>query len=181
MPQFLTKKIIAFGILAVLSAGGIALYVSQKEEAMPIDNSNGGLPAQPGDMRVMPVNHYFENGTHTYKGILTVPTPCHEVLSQVTVMESYPEQVTIDLKEQGASNFCAQVITQTPFEVSFQASKDARVSVKLNGAPASFKVTDLPAQRQAGKSDAKNTTSTIATTTTRMPDDSFLYEGSGTQ
>jgi len=124
-------------------------------------------------MRVIPVDHYFENGMHTYKGILTVPTPCHEILSQVTVMESYPEQVTIDLKEQGASNFCAQVITQTPFEVSFQASKDARISVKLNGAPASFKVTE--------KSDTKNTVPIIATTTIQISDDSFLYEGSGAQ
>ena len=167
MPTLDTKKIIAFGILAVLAAGGIMLYVSQKQEVLPVNN--GTL----GDMRVIPVDHYFENGMHTYKGILTVPTPCHEILSQVTVMESYPEQVTIDLKEQGASNFCAQVITQTPFEVSFQASKDARISVRLNGTPASFKVTEKP--------DTKNTVPIIATTTIQIPDDSFLYEGSGAQ
>ena len=165
----------------VLASGGITLYLSQKQEVVSIDNSNGRLPAQSGDMRALPVDHYFENGTHTYKGILTVPTPCHEILSQVTVMESYPEQVTIDLKEQGASNFCAQVITQTPFEVSFQASKDARISVRLNGTPASFKVTDLPAQQQAGKSNTKNPASVIGTTTPQIPDDSFLYEGSGAQ
>jgi len=65
------------------------------------------------------------------------------------------------------------VITQTPFEVSFQASKDARIAVKLNGAPASFKVTE--------KSDTKNTVPIIATTTIQISDDSFLYEGSGAQ
>jgi len=65
------------------------------------------------------------------------------------------------------------VITQTLFEVSFQASKDARISVRLNGTPASFKV--------AEKSDTKNTASIIGTTTPQIPDDSFLYEGSGAQ
>ncbi len=167
MPTLDTKKIIAVGILAVLAAGGITLYVSQKQTIPPVGTN------KPEDMRVISVDHYFENGTHTYKGILTVPTPCHELVSQVTVMESYPEQVTIDLKERGASNFCAQVITQTPFEVSFKASKDAHISVKLNGVPALFKVTE--------KSDTKNATSTATTTTTKVPNDSFLYEGSATQ
>lgn len=167
MPTLDTKKIIAFGILAVLAAGGITLYVSQKQAASPVDNN------KLGDMRVIRVDHYFENGTHTYKGILTVPTPCHEILSQVTVMESYPEQVTIDLKEQGASNFCAQVITQTPFEVSFKASKDARISVKLNGSGASFKVTE---KSSINTEDIVPTPTT--TTTSQIFDDSFLYEGS---
>lgn len=167
MPTLDTKKIIAFGILAVLAAGGITLYVSQKQTELPADK--GIL----GDMRTIHVDHYFENGTHTYKGVLTVPTPCHEILSQVTVMESYPEQVTIDLKEQGASNFCAQVITQTPFEVSFQASKDARISLKLNGTPTLLKVTE--------KTNSKNITPPATTTTTQIPDDVFLYEGSATQ
>ena len=170
-----TKKIIAFGILAVLAAGGITLYMSQTKMMLPVDSNT------PGDMRVIRVDHYFENDTHIYKGILTVPTPCHEILSQVTVMESYPEQVTIDLKEQGASNFCAQVITQTPFEISFKASKDTLVSVRLNGVPALLKVNDLPAQQQAGKSDTKNTAPTTATTTNATPDDSFLYEESAVE
>ncbi len=167
MPTLDTKKIIALGILAVFAAGGITLYVLQKQTVPPVDTN------KPEDVRVIPVDHYFENGTHTYKGILTVPTPCHELVSQVTVMESYPEQVTIDLKERGASNFCAQVVTQAPFEVSFKASKDARVSVKLNGIPALFKVTE--------KSDTKNMIPTAATTTTQIPNDSFLYEGSAAQ
>lgn len=167
MPTLDTKKIIAFGILAILAAGGITLYVSQTKTILPVDSSTSG------DMRVIRVDHYFENDTHTYKGILTVPTPCHEILSQVTVMESYPEQVTIDLKEQGASNFCAQVITQTPFEVSFKASRGARVSVKLNGAEVSLKITE--------KSDTKNTAPTVATTTDATFDDSFLYEGSAAE
>lgn len=175
MPTLDNKKIIAFGILAVLAAGGITLYVSQTKIISPV---NSGTP---GDMRVIRVDHYFENDTHIYKGILTVPTPCHELISQVTVMESYPEQVTIDLKEQGASNFCAQVITQTPFEVSFKASKDARISVRLNGNGASFKVTDLPALEQAGKSGIKNLLPATATTTSKIPSDSALYEGSAVQ
>ncbi len=173
MPTLDTKKIIAFGILVVLVAGGITLYLLQKQGMWGANNNNGSLPAQTGEMPVIHVDHYFENGIHTYKGILTVPTPCHELVSQVTVMESYPEQVTIDLKERGASNFCAQVITQTPFEVSFKASKDARVSVRLNGTPALLKVTE--------RSDTKNTMPTIATTTTQIPNDPSLYEGSAAQ
>lgn len=173
MSIFDTKKIIAAGILALLAAGGIALYVAQKQEAMSPSNNNQGSSAPSDDIRIVRADHYFNNGTHVYKGTLTVPTPCHEILSQVTVMESYPEQVSIDLKERGASNFCAQVITQTPFEVSFKASKDARVSVKLNGVPAILKVTE--------KTDVKNTLPITPTTTIQIPNDSFLYEGSAAQ
>ncbi|MDO8572313.1 MAG: hypothetical protein Q7S11_00915 [bacterium] len=172
----LTKKeIIAFGILVVFAAGGIMLYVSQEKTIEPTKNEASGI------VRIIPVDHYFENGIHVYRGILTVPTPCHELVSQVTVMESYPEQVTIDLNEQGASSFCAQVITQTPFEVTFKASKDARVSLKLDGVLAALKITDLSAQQQAGKSDVKSIAPISTTTTNTTVDDSFLYEGSATQ
>lgn len=164
----LTKKeIIAFGILVVFATGGIMLYVSQEKIIEPTKNEASGI------VRIIPVDHYFENGIHVYRGTLTVPTPCHELVSQVTVMESYPEQVTIDLNEQGASSFCAQVITQTPFEVTFKASKDARVSARLNGAPVSLEVTE--------KSNTKNITPTVTTTPAAIFDDSFLYEGSGVE
>lgn len=174
------KKIAAFGIFLAVAAGGVMLYVSQMRE-LPSDDTYTA-----GDEQVLSVDHYFENGTHTLKGILTVPTPCHEIVSQVTVMESYPEQVVIDLKEQGASDFCIQVITQMPFEVSFQASKDARISAKRNGKPIRLEMTERSSQEQARKS-ADNSTSVPSTT---MPattpaisesDDSFLYEGSAVE
>lgn len=167
MPQFNKKEIIALAVLAVFATGGISWYILQRSAATTNESN------VPGTMRVVRVDHYYQDGTHTYKGILTVPTPCHEVTSQVTVMESHPEQVTIDLKEQGASNFCAQVITQVPFEVDFKASKDARVTATLDGAPVILKVTE--------KINTPTTKAIDRATTTIPSSVTAPYEGSATQ
>jgi hypothetical protein len=159
MPQFNKKEIIALVILAVFAAGGISWYIMQRA-TMTTDKSD-----IQGTMRIVRADHYYQNGSHTYKGTLAVPTPCHEVTSQVTVMESHPEQVTIDLKEQGASNFCAQVITQAPFEVNFKASKDARITATLNGEPVLFKVT-----QKTIDSTATTTTTATSTDTVYVPE-----------
>src|SRR3989344_3778820 len=165
------KKILAFGILAVVALGGIAIYLLQVQGGTKDANVVSGTAT------VIKADHYFENGLHTYKGTIAVPTPCHDVISTVTVMESYPEQVLIDLKKEGASNFCAQVISQAPFEATFQASKDARISVTLDGEPAQFKVTE----KIGGAGGSVMPVSVASTTEGEIFDDSFLYEGSAVE
>lgn len=171
MPVLDRKKIIAFGILFVVALGGVSVFLVQQKETQIADDGSKSA-------RVLRVDHYFENGVHTYMGTITAPTPCHDIVSKVTVMESYPEQVTIDLKLEGASNFCAQVITQAPFEASFKASKDARISATLDGNPVILKVTEKTGTPK--KTPAK--AATVATTTVNeVPNDSFLYEGSAVE
>lgn len=165
MPQFNKKEIIAFAVLLAVAIGGVSWYLVQRSSGTTDQND------QQKTMRIVRADHYYQDGIHTYKGMLTVPTPCHEVISQVTVMESHPEQVTIDLKEQGASSFCAQVITQVPFEVSFQASAQARISMNLNGSPVSLKVVEK------GSGGQTATSSVPAASTSTVPSDFYLPEG----
>ena len=70
-----------------------------------------------------------------YEGTVALPTPCHSLKQEVKVMESYPEQVRIDLTVENPSpeKFCAQQITQKEFSGEVKVSEKATVSVFLNG------------------------------------------------
>ncbi|PJE74143.1 MAG: hypothetical protein COV02_00145 [Candidatus Terrybacteria bacterium CG10_big_fil_rev_8_21_14_0_10_41_10] len=77
--------------------------------------------------------HLFENGVHTVAGDVDLPTPCHELTATATVLESFPEQVLIELKSKAGKGVCAQVVTPKKFKVVFNASKDASITAKLDG------------------------------------------------
>ena len=81
----------------------------------------------------LPVTHVVKNDQHTISGILTLPDPCYFIEQSVLVKESFPEQVEITLTTQRRDELCATVVTDTPFEVSFQASEQAKVELILNG------------------------------------------------
>ena len=105
------------------------------------------VQTQPGDVNkskpfpaegTITARYTYENGIHTYKGFIDVPSPCYELTHEVIILESFPEQVHINFTSeipQGKENsICAQVITPKEFEVSFQASQEATVRATLNGA-----------------------------------------------
>ena len=101
-----------------------------------VDPNNMGLITD--DMRQVKVTTSFENNIHTYKGVLTVPTPCHNISTDVQVRESFPEQVSIELTIIDTGEVCVQVLVDKKFEVSFQASEQARVQGFLDGMPIQF-------------------------------------------
>jgi len=47
----------------------------------------------------------YENETLKYSGIAQLPSPCHQLKDQSGVMESYPEQVRIQLEKAVVSVF----------------------------------------------------------------------------
>ncbi len=77
----------------------------------------------------------YEGGNLKYAGTVQTPTPCHELKEETRVLESFPEQVQIRLVVvQGESDvICAQVISEQEFSGEVTVSKDAFVSVYLNG------------------------------------------------
>jgi len=104
----------------------------QNNEPVGIDNV----------IRTILVQHSYDDatGSHTYTGLIAVPTPCHDISHTVTIMESFPEQVRIDFFTVAppADVACAQVITEKSFTVTFKASENSvgeRVSATLDGAP----------------------------------------------
>jgi hypothetical protein len=88
-----------------------------------------------GEAQTVSVARSFANGTHTVKGVISLPTPCYELTHDVMIMESYPEQVVIQFTAKDQGGICVQVIDERPFEVTFQASEQATVRATLNGQP----------------------------------------------
>jgi hypothetical protein len=77
----------------------------------------------------------YENGFLKYSGAVQLPTPCHQLKDQSGVMESYPEQVRIQLvvEPPPSGTVCTQVITEKEFSGQVKVSEKATISVYLNG------------------------------------------------
>ena len=77
----------------------------------------------------------FDGKLYTYKGTVSVPTPCHDLSAEAFIKESYPEQVELRfaIAEPGDDEICAQVITDKEFTIIFQASESAIIKATLNG------------------------------------------------
>ena len=76
-----------------------------------------------------------EDKTFYYSFIVEMPTPCYTVETKETILESYPEQIVVDVTLiKTDAEMCAEVIT--PMEVSGSiplANEPASFSVSLKG------------------------------------------------
>ena len=77
----------------------------------------------------------YENNLLKYAGTVEVPSPCHDIRQETKIMESFPEQVRIDLSIDNPTpgNVCAKQITLKEFSGEIKVSESATVSVYLNG------------------------------------------------
>lgn len=107
------------------------IFIPRSSEPQ-LDEVDVAAPTMFDEVRSIPVSHTFEDGAHRIKGRLTLPDPCYEIESEVIVMESYPEQVRINLTTPRPEQICAQVLTDKDFEVTFQASEQAVITAYLN-------------------------------------------------
>ena len=80
-------------------------------------------------------NHYFDNGSHSIEGTLTLPTPCHTLTNEVVVEQSNPEKVLIKFVTHPGEGVCTQVLADKFFRVTFNAPRDAQISATLDGKP----------------------------------------------
>lgn len=79
--------------------------------------------------------HFFIDGVHTLVGEIPMPTPCELLNTDVSVAESFPEQVMIDFSVINESDVCAQVVTPARFKVEATASREATFSARFEGRP----------------------------------------------
>ncbi len=92
------------------------------------------------DTEKITVQTKHESGTLHYEGTVQVPTACYKLKDETTVLESFPEQVQIRISA-GQTKFstpdaigvCAQVITDLEFSGQVKVSKEATVTVFLDG------------------------------------------------
>ena len=105
----------------------------QKLTSVPIQNVVISSPA-PIEKDVT-FETTYEGNLLKYQGIVALPTPCHNLNQEAKVMESYPEQVRIDLTIENPSpdKICTQQVTEKEFAGELQVSEKATVSVFLNG------------------------------------------------
>lgn len=129
----MNNKTIIGVLVGLLVIGGLAYWsLSGKEETSvltPVEEATSTEPT------AITVNHYFDKGTHTIEGTMTLPTPCHTLTTNATVAESAPEQVTVAFVTTPGTDICTQALADKFFRVSFYASKEAVISATLNGKP----------------------------------------------
>jgi hypothetical protein len=119
------------GVLVVIL--GLAWWsLSNKgEEVAPPGDQSEQVASPPA----VTVNHYFDNGSHSLEGTLTLPTPCHTLSYTVDIAKSLPEQVTVHFVTKPGEGLCTQVLSDKFFRVVFNASADASISATLDGKP----------------------------------------------
>ena len=127
-------------VLLLLVFGGV-VYV---RNANPIDDE---FPQeeQPDDTTTqnLVVTHAFDGEQHEYTGSVVLPTPCHTLESEVLVAESFPEQITINLRTVAPEEdvACIQVLERATFDIFVTASEGAKlVRVVLDGTPVDFEI-----------------------------------------
>lgn len=80
--------------------------------------------------------HQFKNGSHIVAGEVNLPTPCYALDTKAVVLESLPEQVTLEFTATTQGEVCAQVLTTERFKIDFKASEGAIIKATWNGKPA---------------------------------------------
>lgn len=122
------NNVFGVGILVIILmiVGGILLKIFVLDTPQAEDKNNGISMEQNGFLLEA---KYKEENLWEYKITGTLPTPCHDTTHEVTVLESFPEQVNVNLSiTSPASNIiCMQVIEELNLESTFSASPEAKV------------------------------------------------------
>jgi len=134
----ITLSVVLFGLL--IAGMFVFAYLGRTELQAPEEQPQDGTtpPATstiPGFVERIDAKHFFINGEHTFAGTIELPTPCHLLQVDASVLESYPEQVVLDFTVLNNAEMCPQVITPQRFKVSVSASKQAVVSARWAGQP----------------------------------------------
>jgi hypothetical protein len=123
-------------VILGLLVGGYLLFFQENENT---DDNNNETPQE--ELRVVTVeeegfvlNAQFlgeSEWEYTLNG--TLPTPCHEYTVTPLVMESYPEQVVIEIAVISDPDvMCTQVIQEIEEDGEFTASQEAEISLSIN-------------------------------------------------
>ncbi|MFT4313427.1 MAG: Kazal-type serine protease inhibitor domain-containing protein [Candidatus Woesearchaeota archaeon] len=81
------------------------------------------------------VNSSYVNGTYMYAVTVEKPTPCHEVVVEEFILESFPAQLQIDLEVTQPYDdiMCAQVLARETINNSVQVDNLGLVTFILDG------------------------------------------------
>ena len=133
------KKELLYGlIIAVVVVGGaVGIYSLSKrqikERGPGTAEQTPPAPQSPAKPKLK-VTHAFVQDTHTYRGLIDVPTPCFKLSAQAKVVQAEKQRAEIDIlaSEDQSQGVCAQVVTTKEFSVSFKAPQDVEVIARVN-------------------------------------------------
>lgn len=127
------------GAVIVLIIIIVGMFIFTYLQSVEVQNSDGGLSldnrSATGYANISSIDavQYFSDGTHTLVGEIEFQTPCDLLSWDTVIAESYPEQVTINFSVSNHAETCAQVVANQPFQIIFNASKEATIRVRLEG------------------------------------------------
>jgi hypothetical protein len=107
----------------------------QTEQQQQTQTNSSAEQVKYADITRITAKHFFIDGEHTLVGEIPMPTPCDLIESSARVMESMPEQITVDFTVLNTADSCVQQITNQRFQVEATASKDATFSATFMGRP----------------------------------------------
>ena len=128
------SKIIA--ILLFFAFPVAAFYLGVKYQKSIVYKEKSAIVSSPAPIKSNVVfQKSYEDNLLKYKGTIEVPSPCHDLKQEIKIMESYPEQVRIDLSIDvpAPGDVCTQQIAQKDFSGEIKVSESATVSVYLEG------------------------------------------------
>jgi hypothetical protein len=124
-------RIVFLTVTVVLSVVLAFLYQTTKTPEQPTKNQD----SKTINTDQVKLSTRYEGGVLKYSLTVELPSPCYILTHETRILESYPEQVHIELKVEDppSGEVCAQVITQKNFSGEARVSEKAKVSVYLNG------------------------------------------------
>jgi hypothetical protein len=128
------KKLLVIAVLAGMVFGVAFLIYTQflkegNNEQITEDNDIN-YTVQEGNFTLY--TEYVGDSEWEYQVTGTVPTPCHEVDINTQVMESFPEQVVVNVSVvSDPEEICIQVIKDINKSGTFQASDKAEISLNV--------------------------------------------------
>jgi len=143
------RTIILLMILLLVLVAGMFAFTHFKKQTLnepetEIINDVDGQVA--GDdafgIQRIDVKRFFENGTHTLVGEITLPTPCHNLSVDTVIAESMPEQVLLNFTTETTAEMCAQVLTSRRFQVEVAVDRLAAFRASLNGVPIELNIVE---------------------------------------
>jgi hypothetical protein len=133
------KSIILVIVLFAIIIAGMFMYAFlKKSELETVNNVPSEVMIEDSvvpyaNITRVDAKHYIKDNKHTLVGEIIFPTPCDLLEAEATVMESFPEQVTIDFSVINNTDICTQMITAQRFKVDLTASIDATFQARFMG------------------------------------------------
>lgn len=117
-------------ILTIILASLITYWYNTKDKDLVVDNTVKEETTVQTDFKLE--STYQGDYSWEYRVTGSLPNICYKVDTQVAIMESYPEQVIVQLKVTPPQDgeVCTQVIYEYEYEGIFSASKEAEISLE---------------------------------------------------